>query len=71
MVTKHSGESFIFDKATGPPGAGKLITELEKIRVVESNDGTRLTNPLTETQRLILETFGLKEPDLANYIAKR
>ncbi|MDR1608993.1 MAG: transposase [Deltaproteobacteria bacterium] len=48
----------------------RLITELEKIRVVESNEGIRQTNPLTKTQRLILETFGLKEVDLTDYIAR-
>ena len=41
-----------------------LISELERIKVVFMNDGRRLMNPITKTQRIILENCGFSENDL-------
>ena len=48
-----------------------LFLELEKIRVVTLSDGVRLINPLTKTQRDILEACGLTEMDLKNYLKNK
>lgn len=45
-----------------------VIRELDKIRVVTTADGSRLVNPLTKTQRTILEAFNLTQEDITNYI---
>ena len=45
-----------------------VISELEKVKVVVMSDGRRLMNPITKTQRTILETFGLSQDSLINYI---
>jgi transposase len=45
-----------------------VISELEKIRVVIMPDGKRLVNPVTKTQRTIIEACGLSEEDLRRYI---
>jgi len=45
-----------------------LISELEKIKVVFMNDGKRLMNPLTKTQRTILANCGFYEDDLKSYV---
>ena len=45
-----------------------LIAELEKIKVVTLNNGTKLMNPVTKTQRTIFEAFSLTEDDLQRYI---
>jgi hypothetical protein len=42
---------------------------MEKVKVVFSAGGKRLMNPITKTQRLILEAFGLGEEDIKLYIA--
>jgi transposase len=47
-----------------------VIREMEKIRVVKANNGKRLMNPLTKTQRSILDVFGLGEEDVKTYIAR-
>jgi hypothetical protein len=50
--------------------ARDVINELDKIQVLTSSiNKRRLMNPLTETQRLILEPFGLSADDLNAYIA--
>jgi hypothetical protein len=46
-----------------------VITEMERIQVVLAPDDKRLISPLTETQRTILDMFGLTEDDLAAYVA--
>ena len=46
-----------------------IITEMEKIKVVFTTGGKRLMNPITKTQRNILEAFGLSEEDLRFYIS--
>ena len=46
-----------------------LISELEKIKVVFMDDGRRLMNPITKTQRTILEYCGFSEKDLNLYIS--
>ena len=46
-----------------------IITEMEKVKVVFTAYGKRLINPITKTQRLILEAFGLGEEDIKRYIA--
>ena len=48
-----------------------LFLELEKIKVVTMSDGQRLINPLTKTQRAILEACGLTENDLKNYLTNK
>jgi hypothetical protein len=45
-----------------------LISELEKIKVVQTSDGKRLMNPITKTQRAIFEVFDLNENDLKAYV---
>jgi transposase len=45
-----------------------VIAEMEKIRVVLAADTKMLMNPLTETQKFILEKFGLTEDDLKAYV---
>jgi hypothetical protein len=45
-----------------------VIAEMEKIPVVLAADGKRLMSPLTETQKAILETFGLTEDGLKAYV---
>jgi transposase len=47
-----------------------LIQELEKITVLVSENGKRLMNPLTKTQRTIIEQFGLSETDLRAYVVE-
>jgi transposase len=47
----------------------KIIDELEKIHVITTDNGNRLLNPITKTQRTIFESFGLTEEDLLAYIA--
>ncbi|MDR0676828.1 MAG: transposase, partial [Elusimicrobiota bacterium] len=47
---------------------GSLIQELEKISLIMNDKGQRLMNPLTKTQRTILEAFGLNEHDLKAYV---
>jgi transposase len=46
----------------------EALAELGKIRLVTTNDGKRLINPLTKTQRLILEACGLASSDLLSYV---
>jgi hypothetical protein len=46
-----------------------LISELEKIRVFLTPDGRRLMNPLTKTQRNLLEVFKASPADLNAYIS--
>jgi hypothetical protein len=41
---------------------------MEKIRVVTGVGGVRLANPVTKTQRAIMEAFGLDEGDLETYV---
>jgi len=45
-----------------------VIAEMEKIKVIYASGGRRLMNPVTKTQRLILEAFGLAEDDIKHYI---
>jgi len=45
-----------------------VISELEKIKVIQTLDGKRLMNPITKTQRTIFEAFDLKENDLKAYV---
>jgi transposase len=45
-----------------------VISELEKIKVIQTLDGKRLMNPITKTQRAIFEAFDLKENDLKAYV---
>jgi transposase len=46
-----------------------VIKELEKVRVVFSAGKERLMNPMTKTQRLIYEVFGLSEDNLKTYVS--
>jgi transposase len=45
----------------------KLITELEKMKIVSYQDTTRMMNPITKLGRLILNTFGFTEEDVKSY----
>ena len=45
-----------------------VIAELDKIKVVMAPGGRRLMNPVTKTQRLMLESFGFSEDDLKEYV---
>jgi len=45
-----------------------VIAELEKIKAVIVSADRRLMNPITKTQRSILETFGLGENEVKSYI---
>jgi hypothetical protein len=46
-----------------------VITEMERILVVLAPKGKRLISPLTQTQRTILDIFGVTERDLKAYVA--
>ena len=46
-----------------------VIFELEKIKIVFMNDGRRLINPVTKTQRTILKLCGFSEDDIKLYIS--
>jgi len=48
---------------------GALIAEMEKIRVVFTMGGSRLMNPITKTQRTIIEGLGFTEGDLKSYVS--
>lgn len=47
-----------------------LISELDKIKVIFASDDRRLMNPLTKTQRLILEAMGLTPDDLTAFVLR-
>ena len=46
-----------------------VILELEKIKTVAVSESKRLLNPLTRTQKLILEPIGLEEDDVKTYVS--
>jgi len=48
-----------------------LISELEKVRVFVTPAGRRLMNPLTKTQRELLEAFKASDTDLKAYISNQ
>jgi len=48
-----------------------VVAEMEKIKIVFASGGRRLMNPVTKTQRLILEVFGLGEEDIKAFILTR
>ncbi|MDR2492777.1 MAG: transposase [Coriobacteriales bacterium] len=48
-----------------------VIAEMDKIKAVYASGGRRLMNPVTKTQRLILEAFGLGEGDVKSYVASK
>jgi transposase len=48
-----------------------LISELQKIRVIITNGGKRLMNPLTKMQRTLFEAFKASEADLNMYISNQ
>lgn len=45
-----------------------ILSEMEKIKVVTVTGGKRLMNPVTKTQRMILEMFGIDEERLTKYV---
>ena len=47
-----------------------LIKEMDKMIAASGANGWRLINPLTKTQRTILEKLGLTEKDLGIYLSK-
>jgi transposase len=47
-----------------------LLNEFEKIRVFVTSGGKRLMNPLTKTQRNIMERFRMNEVTLNTYISR-
>ena len=46
----------------------EILSEMEKIMVVTVAGGKRLMNPVTKTQRMILEAFGIEEERLKTYV---
>jgi hypothetical protein len=46
----------------------RLIRELERIRIVIMNNGKKLISPISESQKSMLEPFGLNDADLRTYI---
>ena len=48
-----------------------LISELEKIKVLLAPDGKRLMNPLTKTQRDLLDAFKASYADMTAYISNK
>jgi transposase len=46
----------------------RVITEMEKIRIISGKDGNRLAYPVTKRQRLLMEPLGLDPEDLEAYI---
>ena len=55
-------------KAEKSMSKAALISELEKIKIVFLNDGKRLMNPITKTQRTIFEHCGVSEDDLKAFV---
>jgi hypothetical protein len=51
-------------------GKAGLFREMEKICVISNDKGWRLMNPVTKTQRTIMEEVGLNEKDLGAYLRK-
>jgi transposase len=47
-----------------------LFREMDKICVASNDNGWRLMNPITKTQRTIMENIGLSEKDFGEYLAK-
>jgi transposase len=47
-----------------------LIREMDKMIAATGANGWRMVNPLTKTQRTILEKLGLTEKDLGNYLSR-
>ena len=47
---------------------GAVIKEMEKIKIVFMGNGKRLINPVTKTQRTILESCGFSENDVKSYV---
>lgn len=47
-----------------------VIAELEKVKAISASADKRLMNPLTKTQRSILEAFELGEDDVKAYITR-
>jgi transposase len=45
-----------------------VVAEMEKIRIISGVAGKRLADPLTKTQRMIIEHFGLDAEDVEAYI---
>ena len=66
-VSKLSSMLSEFMKKRGMSKDG-LISEMEKIKIITLNDGVRLMNPITKTQRTILEACGLSVDDIKSSI---
>jgi hypothetical protein len=49
----------------------RLIREMDKIYAGYDKNGWRLLNPVTKTQRLLINGLGLVEDDLQAYITAR
>jgi transposase len=47
-----------------------LLREMDKMIAASGANGWRMMNPLTKTQRTILEKLGLTEKDLGNYLSR-
>jgi transposase len=55
-------------KIKGIRSKGAILSEMDKIKVVTLKGGTKLMNPVTKKQRLILKSFGINEERLHNYV---
>jgi transposase len=54
-----------------PFSKDSIISEMNKIKIVSTLDGSRLMNPVTKTQRLIFESFNITEDRLKSYAAAK
>jgi hypothetical protein len=46
----------------------EILLEMGKIMVVTVAGGKRLMNPVTKTQRIMMEAFGIEEERLKTYV---
>jgi transposase len=68
IATSHVNtklNTFMKDRAMSKDS---VIAELEKIKAIFVSADRRLMNPITKTQRSILEAFGLGEKEVKSYI---
>ena len=68
IVTSHVNAKLGVFMKNKSMSKDSVITELEKIKAIFVSADRRLMNPITKTQRSILETFGLGEKEVKSYI---
>jgi transposase len=67
-VSEMNNKLLNIDKLKATESKASVISELEKIKVIQTLDGKRLMNPITKTQRTIFEAFDLNENNLRTYV---